>query len=47
MLDNRVLTVEYDLASLVKVAKVRQPEGGAPGKQGKTLRVGRGIKGGR
>jgi len=45
MLDNRVLTVEYDLASLVKIAKVRKPEG-AP--QGKTLRVGgRGIKGGR
>lgn len=46
MLDNRVLTVEYDLASLVKVAKVIRPEGVAP-KQGKTLRVGRVIKGGR
>lgn len=46
MLDNRVLTVEYDLASLVKVAKIIRPEGAAP-KQGKTLRVGRVVKGGR
>lgn len=46
MLDNRVLTVEYDLSSLVKVAKIRSSEGGAPVKQGKTLRVGR-VKGGR
>ncbi len=46
MLDNRVLTVEYDLASLVKVSKIKGLEGGAA-KKGKTLRVGGGKQGGR
>lgn len=44
MLDNRVLTVEFDISSLVKV-----PKTGRTGevKQGKTLRVGGGNRGGR
>ena len=42
MLDNKVLTVEYDLASIVKVSKIKGSAEGVPVKKGKTLRVGGG-----
>jgi hypothetical protein len=47
MLDNRVLTVEFDLSSMVRVPKLRGAAAGVAGpKKGKTLRVG-GGRGGR
>ena len=46
MLDNRVLTVEFDLSSMVRVPKLRGAAGVAGPKKGKTLRVG-GGRGGR
>ena len=50
LLDNRVLTVEYDMASLVRVPKVvkrtsDEKIGGEVTRGGKTLRVG-GMRGG-
>lgn len=41
LLDNKVLTVEHDLAAIVKVAKLNAAGGQ---KKGKTLRLGPGRK---
>lgn len=40
LLDNRVITVEYDLTSLVKVPKLIKRDQGEARRAGKTLRVG-------
>ena len=50
LLDNKVLTVEHDLADIVKVAKIQNTLSigqGAAARKGKTLRVGGSRRGGR